>query len=493
VSVLAALDARRDDALVLQSAGNCVDSASLRARVSSLADELRNAGVACLALYADNGIDWIVADLACLASGTRIVPIPLFFTPTQIRHVLASSGADTLLTDQPRLPRDVVAEPAIDLPHVPSLRRYSLKPTGAAVVPPGTWKITYTSGTTGAPKGVCLSAAQLETLASSLAGATGLQAPRHLCVLPLSTLLENVAGVYGPVLAGGAVVVPSLADIGVAGSSSLDVERLAEAITQQQPDTLILVPEILRGLSIAAERGWRFPSSLRFVAVGGSRVAPTLVRQARRAGLPVFEGYGLSECGSVVALNTPANDRVGTAGKVLPHVQVHSEDREIVVSGSPMLGYVDQPDSWHLPEIRTGDLGHVDADGFLHIDGRAKNVLITSFGRNVSPEWVESELLAGELLAQAVVIGDQRPWCVALVSPGAAQVGDAVLDDWIRAVNQRLPDYARIADWRRLPEPLAAADGLLTSNGRPRRDSIARHYRWLIDDMYPGRPEAINE
>jgi long-chain acyl-CoA synthetase len=493
VSVPAALDARRDDDVVIQSAGNCVDGASLRTRVSSLADDLRSSGVACLALYADNGIDWIVADLACLASGTRIVPIPLFFTPMQIKHVLCSSGADTLLTDQPALPQGIAAEPEIQLPQLPSLRRYSLAPGAAAAVPPGTWKITYTSGTTGAPKGVCLSAAQLELLASSLAGATGLQAPLHLCVLPLSTLLENVAGVYGPLLAGGTVVVPSLADIGVVGSSSLNVKMLADAITLQQPNTLILVPEILRGLLIAAERGWRFPSSLRFVAVGGSRVAPTLVRRARNAGLPVFEGYGLSECGSVVALNTPADDRVGTTGKVLSHVQVRSENGEIVVTGSPMLGYVDQPDSWHVSEIRTGDLGRVDADGFLHIEGRAKNVLITSYGRNVSPEWVESELLGGELLAQAVVVGDQRPWCTALLHPAAAEVSDDVLSDWIRKVNERLPDYARIGDWRRLPEPLTAAAGLLTSNGRPRRDSIARHYQWLIDDMYPGRSEAINQ
>ncbi|MEJ2256016.1 MAG: hypothetical protein P8X98_03280, partial [Woeseiaceae bacterium] len=77
--------------------------------------------------------------------------------------------------------------------------------------------------------------------------------------------------------------------------------------------------------------------------------------------------------------------------------------------------------------------------------------------------------------------------------PGAAEVNDDVLSDWIRRVNERLPDYARIGDWRRLPEPLTAAAGLLTSNGRPRRDSIARHYEWLIDDMYPGRPEAINQ
>ncbi len=493
MSILDLLGAHPTNAVVIQSSGDCLDMGTLRHRVGALATALRKDGVDCLALYADNGIDWIVADLACLESGTRIVPVPLFFTPRQVRHVLASSGADTLLTDQPVTALGIVAEPAAGLPDLPGLQRYTLAPRAGVAVPAGTFKITYTSGTTGEPKGVCLAADPLLDLARHLADATGLLAPRHLCVLPMSTLLENVAGIYGPLLAGGAIVAPSLADVGLGGSSHLDVEKLAAAITLHQPESLILVPEILRGLLIAAERGWRLPSSLRFVAVGGSKVAPGLIEQARRVGLPAYEGYGLSECGSVVALNTPGRDRPGTAGALLPHVRVDTADGEIVVGGSAMLGYVNQPDSWYPAEVRTGDLGHVDADGFLHIDGRCKNLLISSYGRNISPEWVESELLASHVLAQAVVVGDQRPWCAALVYPAAADMDEATIDAWIRQVNGQLPDYARIADWRCLPEPLTPASGLLTNNGRPRRESIADRYATLIDAMYEDRPEAINQ
>ena len=128
-------------------------------------------------------------------------------------------------------------------------------------------------------------------------------------------LLENVAGVYGPLLANGTVIVPSLADVGLGGSSSIDVERLLACISLHDPESLILVPEILRVLTIAAERGWRPPTSLRFVAVGGSRVAPELIDKARGVGLPVYEGYGLSECGSVVSLNVVGHTRTGTAGQ----------------------------------------------------------------------------------------------------------------------------------------------------------------------------------
>lgn len=478
---------------MIESSTGKLDKETLDRRVEGLAAVLRDASTSCVALYADNSADWIVADLACLEAGVRIVPVPLFFSAAQVRHVLESSGADTLLTDRPVAPLATAATPATSWQHLPGLHRYTLQPRADVRLPAGTWKITYTSGTTGEPKGVCLSAGHLQSVARSLTRATGLEAPRHLCVLPLSTLLENVAGVYAPLHAGGTVIAPSLADIGLQGSSSIDVERLVACITTRQPESMILVPELLRALTVAAERGWRPPSSLRFAAVGGSRVAPALLERARHAGLPVYEGYGLSECGSVTTLNTPNLAKAGTAGRALPHARLRIDDGEIVVSNSAMLGYVDQPASWHPLEVRTGDLGTIDSDGFVHIEGRAKNLLISSYGRNVSPEWVESELLAGQALAQAVVIGDARPWCTALVLPSGPDVGDADVDAWLRQVNRRLPDYARVADWRRLPEPLTAANGLLTANGRPRRSAIESLYGPLIEELYAAAPEAINQ
>ncbi len=493
MSPILSLLAEQADGTALETPGASIDAATLRGRVIELADRLRDEEIRCAALLADNGIDWIVADLACLEAGVRIVPVPLFFSAEQVRHVLASSGADTLLTDQPVGSLELDLEPVPGMTPLPGLRRYALEPREHVAVPDTTWKITYTSGTTGAPKGVCLSAEHLMSVAASVAQVTGLESPRHLAVLPMSTLLENVAGVYAPLLAGGTVVVPSLGDVGLRGSSSLDVQQLLDSITAVRPDSLILVPEILRVVTIAAERGWRPSSSLRFVAVGGSKTAPGLIERSRQAGIPIFEGYGLSECGSVTTLNTPGNDRAGSVGRALPHTRISITDGEICVAGSTMLGYVDQPASWYPDLVPTGDIGHIDGDGFVHIDGRARNLIITGYGRNVSPEWVESELLAGPLLAQAIVFGDARPWCSALLLPSDPDTSDAGIASYIRQVNDHLPDYARVVDWRRLPAPLCEADGLLTNNGRPQRPAIEARYGALIDEMYTNQPEVVNQ
>jgi long-subunit acyl-CoA synthetase (AMP-forming) len=226
---------------------------------------------------------------------------------------------------------------------------------------------------------------------------------------------------------------------------------------------------------------------LRWVAVGGARVAPCLLQRAEALGLPVYEGYGLSECASVVALNTPAAYRAGSVGKPLPHVRLSfGADGEIFVGGATLLGYVGDdrpaPDNWP-----SGDIGHLDADGFLHLHGRKKNLLITSFGRNISPEWLESELCAEAAIAQAVVFGDARPWPAALIVPRRAGLVDTgTYADIARAVlqvNAGLPEYARIGDWL-LAEPFTFANGQATSNGRPRRDNIWQQYQQQIASLY---------
>jgi long-subunit acyl-CoA synthetase (AMP-forming) len=305
-------------------------------------------------------------------------------------------------------------------------------------------------------------------------------------VLPLSTLLENLAGVYAPLLSGATVIVPSLNDVGLTGSSQLDVEQLLACITQHEPNSLIFVPEILRAITVATECGWRPPSSLHFVAVGGGKVAPESLHRAHQAGLPAFEGYGLSECASVVTLNTPKSNRVGAVGRPLPHVDVQIENGEIVVTGSSFLGYVGQPDTWQSAPVRTGDIGHIDVDGFVYVNGRAKNQLITSYGRNISPEWVESELLAGPLLSHAIVIGEARPFCTALVVAQQDSTTDEEISAWIRTANQQLPDYARVVDWQRMP---AAA----INKGGADRAGIEIQHHLIIEQMYASKQEVSNQ
>ncbi|MEJ2129534.1 MAG: AMP-binding protein [Woeseiaceae bacterium] len=484
-----------DSDIVLFSGPTAIERGELLQGAHKLAGQLSEAGTRCVALLADNGPDWVFADLACQLAEIRLVPVPLFFSGEQIRHTLASSGADTLITDQPAAAALAGATPLVAAGSSPltMAKRYALPASAPPEIPQGTQKITFTSGTTGEPKGVCLSAQQQLSVAVSIAETIDIASPVHLCVLPLSTLLENIAGVYVPLLSGGSVVVPPLNDVGLHGSSQLDIHKLLHCISSFAPDSLITVPEILDSLASAAERNWRPPSSLRFVAVGGGKVSAETLRRARKAGLPVYEGYGLSECGSVVTLNGPGADRVGAAGWPLPHVDVHIDDGEVVIEGNTFLGYVGQPASWGATYVRTGDIGRFDEDGFLHIDGRIKNQIITSFGRNLSPEWVEAELLHGPLLRQAVVIGDARPWCVALLLPRDSAASDHDIAAWVMTVNRRLPDYARVLDWQRLPEPMTPDNGLMTANGRPRRQELEQHYRSAIEKLYAHQPEASNQ
>lgn len=474
-----------DHRVVLRDNNEALTLTVLQQRITAVGQLLQEAGVSRLGLHADNSLGWIVVDLACRARGIVCVPLPLFFTSTQLLHVLGSCGLDAIVTanaDQ--------FSTHFKFRHNSVAGELTLLSNGARMavpLPEGTGKVTFTSGSTGTPKGVCLGWDQLERQARVLAEAVGLDAPRHLCVLPLSTLLENVAGVYAPLWAGGEVVVCPLADLGFQGSRLTSPLQFLQTLSRVQPQTLILIPQLLHLLVQAVKNGWQ-PPKLEFIAVGGSRVAPVLVQEARKLGLPVYEGYGLSECASVVSLNTPAHDLAGSAGHVLPHVQLSNTNGELVVSGNTMLGYVGELQSWYPKTIATGDIGHVDGNGFVHISGRSKNLLISSYGRNIAPEWVESELLATPLLADAVVYGDAQPYCVALVSPRDTATPDALIQTVINATNMRLPDYAQVQRWHRLPAMLAANPQLLTTNGRPRRAAIAAAFAGELAALYPATP-----
>lgn len=433
-------------------------------------------------LLADNGCDWVIADLACQDCDRCLLPLPTFFSDSQIEHALNSSAANLLLTDRPLPDSDFeYCEPVAGTELLMYQRQ---QPGKSSLLPEGTGKITFTSGSTGMPRGVCLSHAQQIQQARALADAVDIDKPNHLCLLPLSTLLENIAGVYAPLLSHGQVIVPSLQELGFNGSSLQDSKRLLQSISQYQPDSLILVPQLLQLLVGAATSGWKTPESLKFIAVGGSRVANGLLKQASELGLPVFEGYGLSECCSVVSLNTPRDQQQGSTGRPLPHLDVTLDEGEVIIRGNNMLGYVGDASTWFPDSIRSGDLGSIDNNGFLTIQGRRKNLLINSMGRNISPEWIEAEILAHPGLAEAVVFGDAQPYCVALITRRDPDLSEVAVAEWLDAVNSKLPDYARIQNWRLLVTQLHEHPGLLTDNGRPRRDAISKQFAAHIDELY---------
>ena len=486
--LLDALRAASPGAIALIDRRRTVSYGALPSLVEHEIEWLRQGQAERHAVLADNGVPWALADIALHVGEMLSVPLPGSFTPAQMLHALDDAGVDAVLTDDRARAQTLLSGWRLDgTSPVSGLHRYrrQLDLACRAVAPLGTRKITYTSGSTAIPKGVCLSGTALEAIAVSVAGATReLPIERHLCILPLATLLENVAGLYAPLLRGATCVVPPSSDTGMS-YGGLDAVRLLETLSQEQPNSLILVPELLQVLVSAAEHGWQPPAALQFVAVGGAKVSRELLERAEAVGIPVYEGYGLSECASVVCLNTPAARRAGTVGRPLPHVRVRVDAvGQVHVAGNTMLGYLG--DARHAPrdEIATGDLGAFDADGYLELHGRIGNRFITGFGRNVSPEWVECEIsqrLAGR---PVLVYGESRAYVVALVGASAREAPDAAVEAAIDAANAALPDYAQVRRWARAPSPFSFADGTLTANGRLRRQEIHSRLGALLDDLY---------
>ena len=320
-------------------------------------------------------------------------------------------------------------------------------------------------------------------VAASIASAVNIDAAsQHLCVLPLATLLENVAGVYATLLAGGTVHLLPSETVGFVGSQ-FDETLLHAALLNTRTNTAILIPELLNGLLHALESGAAPLLNLQFLAVGGAKVSRHLLSRAQSLALPVYEGYGLSECASVVTLNTPQSTKIGSVGKALPHVQIKlAADNELLVKGQRFLGYTNAAMEFNDVWWPTGDIGEIDEQGFVTISGRKKNMFITSFGRNVSPEWVESVLLNAPCILQACVYGEAKPWNIALIVAKPSTT-DLMIERAITEANQQLPDYARIRAWLNVA-PFTPKNQQLTANGRLKREHIWQTYQQPMTELY---------
>ena len=472
--------AHKPDTIALWGDQLKVDYSELYADVVYRQERLRDENVKVVALALENGVEAMLWDLAVLFEGLTCLTLPPFFSPAQRSHCLEQSQAEL-----------VIAEPELDT----ELQACGYEKAGAFWrrsfsgpdrMPKGTAKLTFTSGTTGTPKGVCLSAESFLTVARELYQASTPTDPQHhLALLPLAILLENL-GCYAALYAGATLSVPSQKTLGIQGASGVDIPRLLGCLMTRAPESLILVPQLLQLLVSAAEQKAYNPGALRFAAVGGARVSEELLHRAQRIGLPVYEGYGLSECASVVCLNRPEARRPGSVGRPLPHVEIRlAEDGEVLVKGSTLLGYLGEAphtDEWWP----TGDLGEFDPEGFLYLKGRKKHQFVTSFGRNVNPEWVEAELTQRRHIAQAFVYGEAMPHNHALLWPHRPDCTDEELAAAVAQANEALPDYAQVHHWTRLDQPFTPANGLLTANGRPRRDAIVERYRaQLSESVFP--------
>lgn len=472
IAKLQCLSAEQPESVALLDGVTTVSFKVMMQAVDRLAAHFREQGVSTLGIVGDNSIAWIIADLAARAAQLPCVPLPLFFSPQQQQYVIEEAAISHIVSAAGEQMGDESIETFNTGFGGVALAALADRPAVTSGA-----KLTFTSGSTGTPKGVVLSADSLDATTVAIVNAlTPLNIEKHLCVLPLATLLENVAGVYASLIHGVAVYVSSMADIGMRGAADLDVFRFMGMLNKVQPSSLILVPQLLMALVSAAEMGLPVPTSLKFIAVGGGKVSASLLERAAKQNLPVFEGYGLSECGSVISLNLPGTSRPGSVGKPLSHAHIRiGEDQEILVSGAVMRGYLGEQ-TLTDNEIATGDIGYFDADGFLYVRGRKKNMFITSFGRNVNPEWVESELTQRLPIAQAAVYGEAMPANVAVITIRKG-FNENQVQQAVDAVNATLPDYARVARIIYSCEPFTQTNGLATANGRIRRDTIYEAYR----------------
>ncbi|MBD0745717.1 long-chain fatty acid--CoA ligase [Streptomyces sp. CBMA152] len=402
-----------------------------------------------------------------------------------------------------------------------------------AVRPEDTATLVYTSGTTGPPKGCRLTHANIGAVQDATLPLTeGGPGDRTYLYLPLAHLLAQLIQfstlLYGGELCyfGGRVedVVKELAEaqpthlpsvprlfekvhqtvLGLAETQENGRARFEEAVRLGVLAADGRLPPDLHEAHAAADKELfalvraAFGGRLRWALTGGAPIAPATLDFLRASGIAVFEGYGMTESGGVITLNHPGAVRYGTVGRPVDGCEVRiAEDGEVLARGANVFpGYHANPagtaealdaDGW----LHTGDLGALDPDGFLSITGRKKDLIITSAGKNLTPSEVELAIERSRFVSHAVMIGDHRPYPVALITvdPEEAAGKDAaavraLVQEAVDEANARVSRPARIRAFAVLDEDFTIASGVLTPTLKVRRRAVAERYAEEIERLY---------
>ncbi|WP_329067532.1 AMP-dependent synthetase/ligase [Amycolatopsis sp. NBC_01480] len=506
--------------------------------------------------------EWTVCDLAIARLGAICVPVYPTSSRGQIRWILHDSGAVAALVETAGHLADVEALrdqlPALDLVLGIETTDHPLADvinsgTGPADLgrapepaPDDPFTIVYTSGTTGEPKGCVLTHHNVASVIESLREISEAKPGDVLfAYLPLAHLLTRMLQVYclrtGATIAysGGDIraVVGELAEVAPTylPSAPMLFEKVYSVVSGLAPDlgpTVELGLRARRGEQLDEAEARRFAAAeeqlfgrvraafggrLGYAITGSAPIAPEILEFFFACGVPVYEAYGMTESTAVLTSNTPGAWRVGTVGRAAPGVELAiAEDGEVLGrSAGVFAGYWNNPaataesvvDGW----LHTGDLGSLDADGFLTITGRKKDIVITSAGKNLSPAAIETDLRRTPWIAEAVLLGDRRPYPVALlaldqdrlpelssetgVDPGAeGWHGDerlrALIAREVEVVNARYSPPERIRDFAIVPAPFSVAAGELTPTLKIRRDVVARRHAELVETLYPAPRRA---
>ena len=414
--------------------------------------------------------------------------------------------------------------------------------------------IVYTSGTTGRPKGVMLSHRNiLFNIQASLKLFDVFEHDLMLSFLPLSHAFERTVGYYLPITTGTAVAynrgIPLLAEdlVAVQPTLMISVPRIFERVYMKIMDKLATESAVKRRLFHAAvDIGWahflykqgraawkpsflirplldmvvghkvraKMGGRMRFTVCGGAALSPTIARLFIGLGIPIVQGYGLTETAPVIAGNPLDNNEPASVGVPLPGIEVRVGDDDELLTRSPsvMLGYWNNPeatqkvidrDGW----LHTGDKVSIEPSGHIRITGRLKDIIVLANGEKVPPNDMENAIAIDELIDQVMVIGEGKPYLSALVVPNPenfARVAqelqldpaneETCYDEKLRSifmqhVQQRtatFPGYAQVREVAVVNEPWTPENGLATPTLKLRRNEILARYHEVAEKLYAG-------
>jgi len=404
----------------------------------------------------------------------------------------------------------------------------------------------YTSGTTGPPKGVMLTHDNYRQVVN-MTQSQGTFNPDDLVYLflPLAHAFALLVQ-FGATDLGAPIaywekdpqkIVPNLMEVKPTYFPSVPriFEKIYTLATSAAPDPELLKKAVEIGFNVRGmqERGEEVPAELqqhfdraeqelfqnvrnlfggriRQAVTGAAPISKEILEFFFACGVPILEGYGMTETSTVATVNTLEEHRFGSVGKALPGVEVKiAEDGEILLRGPNMMhGYYKndeatketlESDGW----LHTGDLGMVDEDGFLFINGRKKDIIITAGGKNITPANLENGLKQNRWISQAVVIGDRRPYLVALITldpeevPKFAEENNILPEDVYKSEEMRAEvqqvvdhvneDYGRVEQIKKftiLPEDLTQEQGTLTPTLKVKRNAVNEHFDAEIEKLY---------
>lgn len=435
--------------------------ADYREQTLAAATALADAGIQPgdrVGLIAENRVEWVIADMAIMTAGAINVPSHAGIPGPAVARQMADAGISWLLVSN----AGQLEKARIVRKEVPGVKGVVVFDRSAACDDAVSWisflqrgrralkslasemkrreenltaddlaTIMYTSGTTGTPKGVMLSHGNILSNVDAMVELVPTDFDVVLLSwLPLSHIFARTCDHYLSLRTG------------LLMALSESVDAVPGDLAEVQPTHLHGVPRFWEKMLAAAqatpapEKVLRamFGHRIRWMMSGGAPLPPKVCEAYRAAGLPLLQGYGLTETAPVLTVNRPDKFKVESAGLALPNVELKiAPDGEILCRGpNVMKGYWKQPaateacikDGW----FHTGDMGSIDEDGFLHITGRKKELIVLSNGKKVAPTEVEALLQAVPIIEQAVVYGDNRNYLTALIVPNWTQVR-AVLPD----------------------------------------------------------------